>query len=402
MHSVNQTLSPRSRLVLGGGWGQRPRSMSAELHETNTTFGDVPKYKLEISESQILDRDFTRHRERKTKIICAIGPSCWSVDMLGKLLDAGMNVARFNFSHGDHTVHGTALANLRAAVAQREHCHCAVLLDTKGPEIRTGALKHHTPIHLIAGQTLTITTDGDFEGDTSRIGCNYPHLATSVAPGSRILCDDGTLQLDVTACRSNEVDVKVLNSHVLEERKSMSLPGAKIRIPGITDKDKHDLVHFALPYAVDIVSGSFVRSAANVRAIRACLGDAGKHIRIHAKIESLEALENLDEILAEADGIHVSRGDLGMELQPEQVFLAQKLIIRKANIAGKPVVTSTQMLQSMTKCPTPTSAECSDVANAVLDGTDAVMLSAETAKGEFPVQAVATMSRICIEAEGSM
>ncbi|ETV79315.1 pyruvate kinase [Aphanomyces astaci] len=402
MHSVNQTLSPRSRLVLGGGWGQRPRSMSAELHETNTTFGDVPKYKLEISESQILDRDFTRHRERKTKIICAIGPSCWSVDMLGKLLDAGMNVARFNFSHGDHTVHGTALANLRAAVAQREHCHCAVLLDTKGPEIRTGALKHHTPIHLIAGQTLTITTDGDFEGDTSRIGCNYPHLATSVAPGSRILCDDGTLQLDVTACRSNEVDVKVLNSHVLEERKSMSLPGAKIRIPGITDKDKHDLVHFALPYAVDIVSGSFVRSAANVRAIRACLGDAGKHIRIHAKIESLEALENLDEILAEADGIHVSRGDLGMELQPEQVFLAQKLIIRKANIAGKPVVTSTQMLQSMTKCPTPTSAECSDVANAVLDGTDAVMLSAETAKGEFPVQAVATMSRICIEAEGSL
>ncbi|ETW00158.1 pyruvate kinase [Aphanomyces invadans] len=402
MHSANQTLSPRSRLVLGGGWGQRPRSMSTDQHETNTTSGDIPKYKVEICESQILDRDFTLHRQRKTKIVCAIGPSCWSVEMLGKLLDAGMNVARFNFSHGDHSVHSTALANLRTAIDQRENCHCAVLLDTKGPEIRTGLLKNHTPLHLTAGQTLTISTDDTIEGDYTRIGCNYPHLATSVAPGSRILCDDGALQLEVIACRDSKVDVRVLNSHVLEERKNMCLPGAKIRVPGITEKDKYDLEHFALPQGVDIVSGSFVRSADNVRALRACLGDAGKHIRIHAKIESIEALENLDEILEEADGIHVSRGDLGMELQPEQVFLAQKLIIRKANIAGKPVVTSTQMLQSMTKCPTPTSAECSDVANAVLDGTDAVMLSAETAKGEFPVEAVATMSRICIEAEGSL
>ncbi|KAF0691282.1 Aste57867_17460 [Aphanomyces stellatus] len=362
----------------------------------------VKIYKLDISTNQILDREYTHHRQRKTKIICAIGPSCWSVEMLGKLLDAGMNVARFNFSHGDHTVHGTALANLRTAVDERPGCHCAVLLDTKGPEIRTGLLLDHVPIHLTAGQSLVITTDESVLGDTTRIACNYPHLPTSVSPGSKILCDDGGLQLQVVACRESEVVVKVLNTYVLEERKSLNLPGAAMHVPGITDKDKDDIINFAIPHNVDIVSGSFVRSAANVRAIRECLGEAGKAIRVHAKIESIEALQHLDEIVAEADGVHVSRGDLGMELNPEQVFLAQKLIIRKANIAGKPVVTSTQMLQSMTKCPTPTSAECSDVANAVLDGTDAVMLSAETAKGEFPVEAVATMARICIEAEGSL
>ncbi|RHY34512.1 hypothetical protein DYB32_000920 [Aphanomyces invadans] len=322
-----------------------------EWNPITTRFGAYTRTRTQICCSlpaptlvSILDRDFTLHRQRKTKIVCAIGPSCWSVEMLGKLLDAGcMNVARFNFSHGDHSVHSTALANLRTAIDQRENCHCAVLLDTKGPEIRTGLLKNHTPLHLTAGQTLTISTDDTIEGDYTRIGCNYPHLATSVAPGSRILCDDGALQLEVIACRDSKVDVRVLNSHVLEERKNMCLPGAKIRVPGITEKDKYDLEHFALPQGVDIVSGSFVRSADNCRALRACLGDAGKHIRIHAKIESIEALENLDEILEEADGIHVSRGDLGMELQPEQVFLAQKLIIRKANIAGKPVVTSTQV-----------------------------------------------------------
>ncbi|CAK4692258.1 hypothetical protein LEN26_016034 [Aphanomyces euteiches] len=400
MHSQNQILSPRSRLVLGG-WEHRPRSISTALHETNTS-GDLPNYNQDVSTKQILDRDFVHGRQRKTKIICAVGPSSSSVEMLGKLLDAGMNVARFNFSHGDHNVHGTALANLRAAMKERPGRHCAVLLDTKGPEIRTGLLKNHAPIQLKEGQTIVITTDESIEGDENCISCNYLHLPTSVGPASKILCDDGALQLEVIECREKEVVARVLNSHILEERKNMNLPGAAIKIPGITDKDKHDLVDFGIPQGVDIVSGSFVRSADNVRAIRACLGENGKHIRVHAKIESIEALQNLDEILAEADGVHVSRGDLGMELKPEQVFLAQKLIIRKANIAGKPVVTSTQMLQSMTKNPMPTSAECSDVANAVLDGTDAVMLSAETAKGLFPVEAVQTMSRICIEAEGSL
>ncbi|EQC28747.1 pyruvate kinase, barrel domain-containing protein [Saprolegnia diclina VS20] len=403
MHSENQTLSPRHRLTLRGGWEHRPRIVSSQLHE-NQTNGDKPIYKVGISLAQILDRSYTLGRFRQTKIICAIGPSCWSTEMLGRLLDAGMNVARFNFSHGDHALHARSLSNLRDAMQMRPGCHCAVLLDTKGPEIRTGLLKDHTPVHLVSGQELVLVADEAFQdGDATRIGCNYAHLATSVSPGSTILVDDGGLTLKVLACTSaTQVVTQVQNSYVLDERKNMNLPGAALRIPGITTKDEHDLREFAIPQRVDIVSGSFVRSAANVRAIRACLGDAGKYIRVHAKIESLEALRNIDEIIAEADGVHVSRGDLGMELAPEQVFMAQKLIIRKANLANKPVVTSTQMLQSMTKCPTPSRAECTDVANAVLDGTDCVMLSGETAKGQYPVEAVATMARICIEAEGSI
>ncbi|OQR90815.1 pyruvate kinase [Achlya hypogyna] len=401
MHSEHLTLSPRHRLALSGGWEHRPRSASARLNET-TTGGDKPVYKVGISLTQILDRNYSAGRSRKTKIICAIGPACWSVEMLGKLLDAGMNVARFNFSHGDHALHSQSVANLREAIAARPGCHCAVLLDTKGPEIRTGLLEDHAPVHLAAGQELVLVADEAFVGNSRAIGCNYAHLATSVSPGSTILCDDGGLTLTVLACNGNQVRTRVLNNYVLDERKNMNLPGAALQIPGITEKDVHDLQQFAIPQHVDIVSGSFVRSAANVRALRACLGEAGKHIRVHAKIESLEALRNIDEIIAEADGVHVSRGDLGMELAPEQVFMAQKMIIRKANLANKPVVTSTQMLQSMTKCPTPSRAECTDVANAVIDGSDCIMLSGETAKGQYPVEAVATMARICIEAEGSL
>ncbi|GMF09360.1 unnamed protein product [Phytophthora lilii] len=228
-----------------------------------------------------------------------------------------------------------------------------------------------------AGQTLEITTDYGVEGDSSRIACTYEQLPTSVSVDSKILCDDGSLVMTVLECLPESIIVRVHNDHVLEEKKNMNLP-------------------------VDIVSGSFVRSAANVRAIRECLGEAGRHIRVHAKIESQEALQNIDEIIAEADGIHVSRGDLGMELSPERVFLAQKMIIGKANRAGKPVVTSTQMLQSMTKKPIPSNAECTDVANAVLDGTDAMMLSAETAKGMYPKEAVETMDKICVEAEEAL
>jgi pyruvate kinase len=215
---------------------------------------------------QILTRDFTKNLTRKTKIICAIGPSCSTTEMMGRLLDAGMNVARFNFSHGDHTIHGRALANLRAAIADRPGCYCAVLLDTKGPEIRTGLLVDHQPVRLKAGQHLVITTDTSILGDASRISCTYAHLPQSVRPGSKILVDDGALVLTVVECLSDtDVLVYVVNSHVLEERKNMNLPGAALRIPGITDHDRRDLQEFAIPQGVDIVSGSFVRSAANVR-----------------------------------------------------------------------------------------------------------------------------------------
>ncbi|KAL0590263.1 hypothetical protein ABG067_001508 [Albugo candida] len=290
-------------------------------------------------------------------------------------------------------------ATFQSAVRKRPGCHCAVLLDTKGPEIRTGLLENGTPVQLMAGQQLEITCDYSVKGTSTCIACNYPHLPASVKPGSKILCDDGNLAMIVQDCLPDSVIVRVLNSHILEEKKNMCFPGAAIRISGITQKDRDDLLLFALPQAVDIVSGSFVRTANNVRAIRECLGDKGKHIRIHAKIESVEALRNIDEILKEADGIHVSRGDLGMELAPEQVALAQKMIIRKANFAGKPVVTSTQMLQSMTNSSTPSYAECTDVANAILDGTDAMMLSAETASGKYPCEAVQMMAKICVEAE---
>ncbi|KAG3117145.1 Pyruvate kinase [Phytophthora idaei] len=387
-----------------GSW-HRYRSLSQEFDDvfkpdSSSIAREPAKFHVGIEIKQLLMP--TTARARKTKIICAIGPASWSVDMLGQLLDAGMNVARLNFSHGDHELHQRSLSNLREAMAARPGCHCAVLLDTKGPEIRSGFLKGHKPVQLKAGQTLEITTDYGVEGDRSRIACTYEQLPTSASVGSKILCDDGSLVMTVLECLPESIIVRVHNDHVLEEKKNMNLPGAAIQIPGITEKDEDDLLNFAIPNGVDIVSGSFVRSAANVRAIRECLGEAGRHIRVHAKIESQEALQNIDEIIAEADGIHVSRGDLGMELSPERVFLAQKMIIGKANRAGKPVVTSTQMLQSMTKKIIPSNAECTDVANAVLDGTDAMMLSAETAKGMYPKEAVETMAKICVEAEQAL
>uniref|UniRef100_A0AAV1UM44 Pyruvate kinase n=1 Tax=Peronospora matthiolae TaxID=2874970 RepID=A0AAV1UM44_9STRA len=385
---------------------QHFRSLSQEYDrvfksDSSSIARDPARFHVGIELKQILTPT-TSAQVRKTKIICAIGPASWSVEMLGQLLDAGMDVARLNFSHGDHEVHLKSLNNLREAMAARPGCHCAVLLDTKGPEIRSGFLKGHRPVHLKAGQTLEITTDYGVEGDSSRVACTYEQLPTSISIGSTILCDDGSLVMTVLECLPESIVVRVHNDYVLEEKKNMNLPGAAIEIPGITEKDKDDLLNFAIPNGVDIVSGSFVRSAANVRAIRECLGEAGRHIRVHAKIESQEALQNIDEIIAEADGIHVSRGDLGMELSPERVFLAQKLIIGKANRAGKPVVTSTQMLQSMTTKVVPSNAECTDVANAVLDGTDAMMLSAETAKGMYPKEAAETMARICVEAEQAL
>jgi len=316
------------------------------------------------------------------------------------MLQAGMNVARLNFSHGDHAYHLETLINLREAVKIRvdagHNCHCAVLLDTKGPEIRTGLLKELS-VTLVTGQELEITTDYTVIGDNSIIACSYLELCESVQVGGTILIADGSITCVVKSIGSNSIIVRVENTCVLEERKNMNLPGVVIRLPGITEKDKYDIEHFAVKYDVDIVSGSFIRTAANVQAIRDCL--KGRPIRVHAKIESVEALCNIDEIISAADGVHVSRGDLGMELSLSKLFLAQKAVIHLANLAGKPVVTSTQMLESMTKRPRPTNAECSDVANAILDGSDCLMLSGETAKGLYPVESIQTMSRIMSEAE---
>eukprot|EP01029_Cantina_marsupialis_P015509 TRINITY_DN339_c0_g1_i1.p1 TRINITY_DN339_c0_g1~~TRINITY_DN339_c0_g1_i1.p1 ORF type:complete len:503 (-),score=195.87 TRINITY_DN339_c0_g1_i1:171-1679(-) len=341
--------------------------------------------------------------ERKTKIICTIGPSCWSREMLGKMLQAGMNVARLNFSHGDHEVHANTVANLRAALADNPEKACAILLDTKGPEIRTGFLStEDKKVVLKAGQDLELTTDYEHLGDSTKIACSYKALPTSVKVGQKILAADGSLIMTVKELKTESIIVTVMNNAIVGERKNMNLPGVIVDLPTITEKDRNDLVNFGLVHGVDFIAASFLRKASDVHYIREVLGPRGANIKIFPKIENQEGLENFDAILEAADGIMVARGDLGMEIPPEKVFLAQKMMIRKANVAGKPIITATQMLESMIQNPRPTRAECTDVANAVLDGTDCVMLSGETAGGAFPLEAVTIMGAVCREAEASL
>ncbi|CAM9687206.1 unnamed protein product [Chrysoparadoxa australica] len=339
---------------------------------------------------------------RKTKIICTLGPACWDVETLGKLVDAGMNVARFNFSHGDHEAHGACLQRLRQALATRRGKHVAVLLDTKGPEIRSGFFEGGGKVQLIKGQDLELTTDYEFLGNKDKIACSYAALPTSVKPGSKILCADGSLTLTVKECKETSVICEVMNNCALGERKNMNLPGCVVDLPTLTEKDIDDIVNFGVVNGVDYIAASFVRKAEDIDLIRKTLGEEGKHIKIIAKIENQEGINNYDEILQKTDAIMVARGDMGMEIPPEKVFLAQKYMIRRANIRGKPVVTATQMLESMIQNPRPTRAECSDVANAVLDGADCVMLSGETANGDYPIAAVEIMGRCCCEAENSL
>ena len=280
------------------------------------------------------------------------------------------------------------------------NCCAPALPHPPGPEIRTGLLKGGKAVELVAGQDLEITTDYTIEGDATRISCSYASLPKSVAVGSSILIADGSVVAEVKALLPAGVIVKVLNSAKIGEKKNMNLPGVIVDLPTITEKDRNDLVNFGCKYGVDMIAASFVRKASDIDVIRAVLGPAGRHIKIIAKIENQEGLANYDEILRAADGIMVARGDLGMEIPIEKVFMAQKMMIRKANLVGKPVITATQMLESMITNARPTRAECSDVANAVLDGSDAVMLSGETANGSHPVAALQFMGRTCVEAEG--
>lgn len=343
-------------------------------------------------------------RYRRTKIICTLGPACWEVDQLETLISSGMNVARFNFSHGDHEGHGACLERLRTA-AKNKGVNVAVMLDTKGPEIRSGFFANGVnKINLKKGQVLTLTSDYSFKGDATKLACSYPSLAKSVSPGQTILVADGSLVLTVlsTDIAASEVSCRIENNASIGERKNMNLPGVVVDLPTLTDKDIHDIQEFGVKNNVDFIAASFVRKGSDVRKIREVLGEQGQGIKIISKIENLEGLQNYDDILAASDAIMVARGDLGMEIPPEKVFLAQKYMIREANIAGKPVVTATQMLESMIVNPRPTRAECSDVANAVLDGTDCVMLSGETANGEHFESAVRIMARTCVEAESAV
>ena len=339
---------------------------------------------------------------KRTKVVCTLGPSCADVETIGKMVDLGMNIARMNFSHGDHEYHGNLAKAVREVNKTKPDKMCGLLLDTKGPEIRTGMLEGHQAIELEAGQELEICTDYTFEGNSSKIACSYEKLCTSVHVGAQILVADGSLICEVTEILENSVKTKCLNGCKLGERKNMNLPGIKVELPVLSEKDEDDLCDFGLKYNVDFVAASFVQSAEDVENIRDVLGPRGANIKIISKIENQEGLNNFDEILAESDGIMVARGDLGMEIPPEKVFIAQKIMIAKCNAVGKPVITATQMLESMCNNPRPTRAEAGDVANAVLDGTDAVMLSGETAGGKHPLAAVEVMSNICIEAEGCL
>ncbi|KAL7580324.1 hypothetical protein ACA910_004359 [Epithemia clementina (nom. ined.)] len=339
---------------------------------------------------------------RKTKIVCTMGPACWQVEQLEELIDVGLSVARFNFSHGDHDGHKACLDRLRQA-AKNKNKHIAVMLDTKGPEIRSGFFAEGNKITLVKGETLILTSDYSYKGDSKKLACSYSSLAKSVRPGQEILVADGSLVLTVLTIDepNGEVTCRIENNASIGERKNMNLPGVVVDLPTLTEKDIDDIVNWGMPNDIDFIAASFVRKASDVLKIREVLGEKGAGIKIISKIENQEGMENYDEILKVTDGIMVARGDLGMEIPPEKVFLAQKYMIRKANIAGKPVVTATQMLESMITNPRPTRAECSDVANAVLDGTDCVMLSGETANGEHPTAAVTIMSETCTEAEGA-
>uniref|UniRef100_A0A7S1B1A8 Pyruvate kinase n=1 Tax=Noctiluca scintillans TaxID=2966 RepID=A0A7S1B1A8_NOCSC len=379
----------------------------------------------DLSKLSVFEHDAQDSFKRKTKIICTMGPTCWDVETLVKMIDAGMNIARLNFSHGDHEAHGATVERIREAAKQQRRrneterptkqrriegdvAECelpnkpvAILLDTKGPEIRTGFFRKEVgdKIELVQGQDLKLVTDYSFKGDSTCFAVSYPKLPTSVKPGGIILCADGSLSLTVKECGTDFVICEVMNSVKLGERKNCNLPGVKVELPVLQEKDVKDLVEFGIPHAVDFVAASFVQSAEDVQFIRKTLGDRGRSIKIISKIENEEGVKNIDSIIEESDGIMVARGDLGMEIPPEKVFLAQKMMIAKCNLQGKPVITATQMLESMTSLPRPTRAEASDVANAVLDGTDCVMLSGETAGGAFPLNAVNIMRRICEEAE---
>ncbi|RSK28135.1 pyruvate kinase [Bacillus sp. HMF5848] len=338
---------------------------------------------------------------RKTKIVCTIGPASESVETLTKLIESGMNVARLNFSHGDYEEHGARIINIREA-AKRTNKSIAILLDTKGPEIRTNNMENGA-IELVEGNEIIVSMT-EVLGTVEKFSVTYEGLIDDVFPGSKILLDDGLIGLEVLEVRKdkNELLTKILNSGTLKNKKGVNVPGVKVNLPGITEKDAND-IRFGIEQGVDFVAASFVRRASDVLEIRELLEEHNaSDIQIVPKIENQEGVDNIDDILAVSDGLMVARGDLGVEIPAEDVPLVQKELIKKCNALGKPVITATQMLDSMQRNPRPTRAEASDVANAIFDGTDAIMLSGETAAGSYPIEAVQTMNNIAKKAETAL
>ncbi|MCG1244129.1 pyruvate kinase [Staphylococcus epidermidis] len=336
---------------------------------------------------------------RKTKIVCTIGPASESEEMLEKLMNAGMNVARLNFSHGSHEEHKARIDTIRK-VAKRLNKTIGLLLDTKGPEIRTHNMKDGL-IVLEKGKEVIVSMN-EVEGTPEKISVTYENLINDVNIGSYILLDDGLVELQVKEIDKDKGEVKcdILNTGELKNKKGVNLPGVKVNLPGITDKDADD-IRFGIKENVDFIAASFVRRPSDVLDIRQILEEEKAEITIFPKIENQEGIDNIEEILEVSDGLMVARGDMGVEIPPESVPMVQKDLIRKCNKLGKPVITATQMLDSMQRNPRATRAEASDVANAIYDGTDAVMLSGETAAGQYPEEAVKTMRNIAVSAEAA-
>ena len=329
---------------------------------------------------------------KRTKIVCTLGPAVDSEEELRGLIEAGMDVARLNFSHGSHAEHKVRIDRLKK-VREEMGSPCAIMLDTCGPEIRTGRLTGGKPVQLKAGETIVLTED-EVEGTAERVHQNCPGLARAVAPGTTILVDDGLIELAVFRVDGGDIHCAVQNEGVLGERKSINVPGVSVDLPALTDQDRADIL-FGIEQGVDFVAASFVRDADGVREIRKFMTDhGGLDITLISKIESAQAIDHIEDIVELSGGIMVARGDLGVEVPPHRVPHLQKKIIRLCNEKYRPVITATQMLESMIHNPRPTRAEVTDVASAIYDGTDCVMLSGETAMGAHPVEAVRTMARI--------
>ena len=336
---------------------------------------------------------------KKTKIVCTIGPASESIDTLKELIKSGLNVCRLNFSHGNYEEHGKRIDNIKAARNEMK-LPIAILLDTKGPEIRTG--KFSSPeVNLVEGQNFIITME-DVLGDETKCTVSYKELVNDVKPGNQILIDDGLVGLAVKEIKGQEILCIVQNAGTIKDNKGVNVPNVKINLPAITPKDKKD-IEFGIEQGIDFIAASFVRKASDVLAIREILEENNAtNIQIISKIENQEGVDNIDEILEVSDGLMVARGDLGVEIPTEDIPIVQKELIKKCNILGKPVITATQMLDSMIRNPRPTRAEVTDVANAIFDGTDAIMLSGETAAGKYPLESVKTMASIAIRAEQTL
>ena len=336
---------------------------------------------------------------RKTKIVCTIGPASESRAVLTKMIKNGMNVARLNFSHGSHEEHKVKI-DLIKEIRGELGAHVGIMLDTKGPEIRTGRFSK-PEVELQVGQTYILTTE-EIEGDETRCSISYKGLPGDVVPGNKILIDDGLIELEVQSTTETEITCIVNNAGIVKNNKGVNVPGVQIQLPALTEKDIAD-IKFGVENGIDFIAASFIRKAADVIAIRDVLKEVGGDgVFIISKIENMEGVDNIEEIVEVSDGIMVARGDLGVEIPAEQVPIIQKKIIRRCNNAGVPVITATQMLDSMMRNPRPTRAEVADVANAILDGTDAIMLSGESASGKYPLEALMTMNNIAVSTEASV